>query len=302
MTTAVLETGLHPFQIIRKRRFWASVSMAALVAMLGLVMAVCSSCQSVPDDVVENRTPDNEDERQQFARLVKEADELYASQPRNEKRVRQSTAKFAEAVRISSLDYDMLWKGARANGWLAQYTTDKAERATLANTGISYCRTALKLKQNGTEALFYLAILSGLLSDADSSYGLSAVDLMDECLRKIIDGGQDIEHGGAHRVLGTLLSDTRLPGPPTSIGSLRNGKKELEAAVEKAPEWPENHLYLAKAEFLWATDKNRPAIAQQARDRLNKYLLNAEAKAPASHQFEFTQWQKLARELLAANP
>lgn len=302
MTTAVADTGLHPFQLIRKRRFWASVSMAALVAMLGLVMAVCSSCQSVPDDVVENRTPDSDDERQQFARIVKEADELYAAQPRNEKRVRQSAAKFAEAVRISSVDYDMLWKGARANGWLAQYTTDKAERATLANTGISYSRTALKLKQNGTEALFYLAILSGLLSDADSSYGLSAVELMDECLRKIIDSGQDIEHGGAHRVLGTLLSDPRLPGPPTSIGSLRNGKKELEAAVEKAPDWPENHLYLAKAEFLWAAERNKPAIAQQARDRLNKYLLSSEAKAPAGYEFEFKQWQSKAREMLAANP
>lgn len=302
MTTAVADTGLHPFQLIRKRRFWASVSMAALVAMLGLVMAVCSSCQSVPDDVVENRTPDSEDERQQFARLVKEADEFYAAQPRNEKRVRQSAQKYAEAVRISSVDHDMLWKGARANCWLAQYLPDKAERAAFAKTGISYSQTLLKLKSDSTEGLFYLAVLSGLLADADRSYGLSAVNLMDESLRKIIDSGKDFEHGGAHRVLGTLLSDPELPGPPTSIGSLRNGKKELEAAVEKAPDWPENHLYLAKAEFLWATERNKPAIAQQARDRLNKYLLGTEAKAPAGYEFEFKQWQSKAREMLAANP
>ena len=302
MTTAVADTGLHPFQLIRKRRFWASVSMAALVAMLGLVMAVCSSCQSVPDDVVENRTPDSEDERQQFARIVKEADELYAAQPRNEKRVRQSTQKFAEAVRISSVDHDMLWKGARANCWLAQYLPDKAERAAIAKTGISYSQTLLKLKSDSTEGLFYLAVLSGLLADADRSYGLSAVNLMDESLRKIIDSGKDFEHGGAHRVLGTLLSDPELPGPPTSIGSLRNGKKELEAAVEKAPDWPENHLYLAKAEFLWAAERNNPVIAQQARDRLNKYLLSSEAKAPAGYEFEFGQWQKKAREFLNANP
>lgn len=304
MTTAVAENGLHPFQIIRKRRFWASLSMAALVAMLGLVMAVCSSCQSVPDDIIENRTPDNEDERQQFARLVKEADDLYAAQPRNEKRVRQSAAKFDEAVRISSVDQDMLWKGARANCWLAQYVTDKAERAAFAKTGISYAQTLLKLKTDSTEGLFYLAILSGLLADADRSYGLSAVNLMDESLRKIIDAGRDIEHGGAHRVLGTLLSDPELPGPPTSIGSLRNGKKELEAAVEKAPEWPENHLYLAKAEFRWASpeERNKPAIAQQARDRLNKYLLGPDCKAPAGYEFEFAQWQVKAREMLATNP
>lgn len=302
MSTAVVIREQHPFALVRRRRLLGFVGMALMLAMMGLVLGVCSSCQSVPTDTVEDRRPDSDDAQQHFARLVREADELYAAQPRNEKRVRQSVEKFAQAVRISSVDYDMLWKGARANGWLAQYVGDKAERATFANTGITYCRTALRLKQNGTEALFYLAILSGLLSDADSSYGLSAVNLMDESLRKIIESGADIEHGGAHRVLGTLLSDPRLPGPPTSIGSLRNGKKELETAVEKAPDWPENHLYLAKAEFLWASERNKPAIAQQARDRLNKYLLGPEAKAPAGYEFEFTQWQKLARELLAGNP
>jgi hypothetical protein len=292
----------HPFDVIRRRRFWASVSMAALVAMLGLVMAVCSSCQSVPDTTLDGRKAGSDEERERFASLVKEADDLYATQPRSEKRVRLSATKYSEAIKISSIDYDALWKGARAHGWLAQYTTQSAERAKLAGTGVTYCRTALKLRPNATEGLFYLAILSGLLSDADSSYGLSAVNLMDESLRKIIESGADIEHGGAHRVLGTLLSDPRLPGPPTSIGSLRNGKVELEAAVEKAPDWPENHLYLAKAELLWAKDKNKPAIAQKARDRLNKYLLRPDAKAPAGYEFEFAQWQSKARELLADNP
>ncbi len=278
--------------------------MAALVSMMGLVLGVCSSCQSIDTTTMGDRRPQNEDEQQQFDRMVKEANGLYEVQPHNEARLKQVAAKYAEAMKLNSVDHETLWKAARACGWLAGYAAEKDECIAYAKTGVMYAQTVLKLKADSTEGLFYLAVLSGRLSEKDSSYGLDAVKVIDQNCRKIIESGRDVEHGGAHRVLGTLLSDPRLPGPPGNIGSLRNGKKQLDLAVEKAPDWPENHLYLAKAEFRWASpeERDKPEVAQQARERLNKYLLGPDAKAPVGYEFEFTQWQQIARELLAANP
>lgn len=302
MSTGVVEQGFQPFQIVRKKRFWASVSMAALLTMMGLVLGVCSSCQSIDTATLGGRKPQNEDEQQQFERLVKEANELYEVQPHNEARLKKVAAKYAEAMKLNSVDHDSLWQAARACSWLAGYAASKDDRITYAKTGVLYAQTVLKLKSNSTEGLYYLAVLSGLLADNDHAYGLDAVKLIDENCRKIIESGKDIEHGGAHRLLGAVLSNPDLPGPPTSIGSLRNGKKQLDLAVEKAPDWPENHLHLAAAEFLWATEREKPEFAQQARDRLNKYLLGPEAKAPKGYEQEFADWQRKARDLLAANP
>lgn len=297
-----MDQGLHPFQLIRKRRFWAAVSMAVLVAMMGLVLAVCSSCASVPDEFIPDRKPQNEDEQQQYLRLVKEARELYDVQPHNEARLKKVAEKYSEAMKFNSVDHETLWQASRACGWLAGYAASKEDKIIYAKLGVLYATTALKLNADSTEGLYYLAVLSGLLADSDHAYGLDAVNLIDKNCRKIIESGKDIEHAGAHRVLGAMLSNPDLPGPPTSIGSLRNGKKQLDLAVEKAPDWPENHLHLAAAEFLWAKEREKPEVATQARERLKKYLTGPDAKAPQGYEQEFADWQSRARKLLAANP
>jgi hypothetical protein len=276
--------------------------MAVLVAMMGLVLAVCSSCASVPDDPLAERRPKNEDEQQQFERFVKEANELYEAQPHNEARLKKVAEKYSAAMKLNSVDHDTLWQASRACGWLAGYSANKEDRITYAKMGVMYAQTVLKLKADSTEGLYYLAVLSGLLADNDHAYGLDAVKLIDENCRKIIESGKDIDHGGAHRVLGAVLSNPDLPGPPTSIGSLRNGKKQLDLAVEKAPDWPENHLQLAAAEFLWAKEREKPEVAQQAQDRLNKYLLGPDARAPKGYEQEFADWQERAKRLRAEQP
>jgi hypothetical protein len=276
--------------------------MAVLVTMMGLVLAVCSSCASVPDEFIPGRKPQNEDEQQQFERLVKEARELYEVQPHNEARMKKVADKYSAAMKLNSVDHDTLWQAARACGWLAGYAASKEDRITYAKMGVMYAQTVLKIKADSTEGLYYLAVLSGLLADNDHAYGLDAVKLIDENCRKIIESGRDIDHGGAHRVLGAVLSNPDLPGPPTSIGSLRNGKKQLDLAVEIAPDWPENHLHLAAAEFLWAIEREKPEVATQARERLNKYLLGTDAHAPKGYEQEFTDWQARAKKLLAEQP
>src|SRR5690606_12193032 len=109
----------------------------------------------------------------------------------------------------------------------------------------------------------------------DNAYGLDAVKRIEEGMTKLIEREVNIANGGPWRALGVL--QLRAPGPPVSVGSLRNGKRNLERAVELAPEWPENHLYLAEAEFMWASDRDgREDIKLQAQERLKKWLTGSD--------------------------
>jgi len=294
-TPATHETA---FQLMRQRRFWANMSLGVLLVAMGLVLGVCSSCQSVPDDPFAER-PLKPSDQESYSQLVAEGGKLFETQPRNEERLRASVAKFDEAMKLSTLEYETLWQGARSCSWLAAYAAKQADKIAFAKAGIKYAQTALKVKPDATEGLFYLAVLSGYLADNDHSYGMDAVSVIEANCKKLIEANLDIAKGGAHRMYGTLL--LRAPGPPTSIGSLRNAKKQLEAALNKAPDWPENHLYVAEMEFEWAKDRNKPEFAKQARERLEKYLLAPGAQAPQGHAFEFTDWQAKARVLLDAN-
>lgn len=254
-------------------------------------------CKQVPDTTLNNTG--NGTAEFDAPGMAEDAENAFNETPRTLERVRISASMYAKALNVEEArSYKHLWKAARTAAWLAEYSPDDVERERLARDGLTYANTALKKNAEGQEALFYHAVLAGFLGDLDNSYGLDAVDKIEESMNKLIEQDYDIARGGPWRVYGTL--QIRAPGPPVSIGSLRNGKKNLEKALEKGPDWPENHLYLAEAEFLWATDKDKPEFAQQAQDRLDKWLLNDDAKAPAGYDFEFEHWQQLARELLNA--
>ena len=287
------------FDLMRRRRFWANMGLGALLVLMGLVLGVCSSCQSVPEDTFKTTGPLTPDKVEDYGRLVAEGRDLYEAQPRNEERLRRSVSRFDQAMTLKSDDYDTLWQGARSCAWLAAYAGQKTDRVEFSKAGLRYAQTALKVKPAGTEGLFYFAVLSGRLGENDNSYGLDAVTKIEESCKKIIESGADVAYGGAHRVYGMLL--LRAPAPPTSIGSLRNARKQLEAALAKAPDWPENHLCAAEMEFAWAKDREKPAFAAQARERLQKYLLAPEARTPQGHEFEFERWKEDALKLLAEN-
>jgi hypothetical protein len=269
---------------------WSLRFKAASALALTLILTTAlSSCRQIPRDVLE---PGAGDEAQ-YAVLIEQARAAFAADPRSVAHVERSAALFAEAFAIRSDDYDALWQAARAAAWLGEYGEHERERHV--RDGITYANTALQLRPDGVEATFYHGVLAGMLADISRSYGLDAVRQIERRMTALIEAGADVAHGGPQRVYGVLLM--RAPGPPTSIGSLRNARRQLEAAVEIAPEWPENHLYLAEWELAWAKDRDRPEFADQARQRLNEQLLNAQA--PAGYAYEFSVWQAKARALLA---
>ncbi len=266
------------------------IGMSVFV-VLGAVIA----CNHVPTGTLNNGGERSE----RYEQLVLEARDAFERDPRSVKNAEQSAAKFAEALKLYAGDYDTLWQAARVCAWVGEYSREEDVREKHVRDGIAIANTALELQPNGVEARFYHGVLAGLLGELDNSYGLDAVKKIESRMTGLIDEKAEIAHGGPQRVYGVLL--LRAPGPPTSIGSLRNARKQLEAAVEIAPDWPENQLYFAEWEFAWADDKDDPEFAKKARDRLQKHLLGPEATAPADAAFEFSVWQERARKLLNDN-
>lgn len=273
-----------------------AVGVVAVLSMA--VMLFPAACKQVPEETLHNNANESTTGADPVA-MASDASAAFEQTPRTLERVRISATMFARALEFEKArSYEALWHAARTSGWLAEFGADDVERERHARAGLTYANTALKADSEGAEAVFYHGVLAGFLGDLDNSYGLDAVSEIEKDMNALIEKDRDVMNGGPWRVLGVL--QLRAPGPPVSVGSLRNGKKNLEKAIEKAPEWPENHLYMAEAEFMWAKDKGKPEFAEAARKRLDEHLLGESAKPAAGYEFEFEQWQKKARELLDA--
>lgn len=268
----------------------AKVGLAVILLALGYI-----ACRQIPEGTLGGGTGGDEE----YAEHVHKARDAFERQPRAMADVEEAARHYAAALAVRTEEYDTLWQAARVSAWLGEYGTDDAARVEHVKRGITYANTALKLDEARVEARFFHGVLSGLLGDLDNSYGMDAVKQIESRMTALISEGADVAHAGPQRVYGVLL--LRAPGPPTSIGSLRNARKQLEAAVEKHPEWPENQLYLAEWEFAWADDKDNPEFATKARGRLEKHLLGPDAHPPAGIGHEWQVWQQKARKLLADN-
>ncbi|MHC4840281.1 MAG: hypothetical protein ACYTDT_04870 [Planctomycetota bacterium] len=262
--------------------------------LLVLCALTLLACRSIPDDtLIENN---NEKDSAQYTELVSQAEEYMARTPRTIKSVRLAQRRYRSAININNTEYTTLVAAAKVNAWLAEFLENDDQREEHAKTGLLLANTALKIDPKGAEAIFFHGVLSGFLADADVTYGLDAVKKIEADMKSLIEREEWLEHAGALRVYGTLL--LRAPGPPTSIGSLRKAKRNLTRALEIDPDWPENQLYMAELELELADENDDVALAESARDRLDTYLIGANAKAPTGNEYEFKHWQKLARELL----
>lgn len=276
-----------------------ALTVGAVALVCVAVMLLPAACKQVPEETLHNNANDRSTGADPVA-MAADASAAFEQTPRTLERVRLSASMFGRALEFEKArSYEALWHAARTSGWLAEFGADDVERERHARAGLTYANTALKVQPDGAEAVFYHGVLAGFLGELDNSYGLDAVSEIEKDMNALIEKDRDVMNGGPWRVLGVL--QLRAPGPPVSVGSLRNGKKNLEKALEKSPLWPENHLYMAEAEFMWAKEKEKPEFAEAARKRLDERLLGENAKPAAGYEFEFEQWQKKARALLEAN-
>lgn len=168
---------------------------------------------------------------------------------------------------------------ARACFDLAEFATNSAHRAHLANEGIEVCKELLNKNANNGEVHYWLAMNYAQLARTKGWSALKIVNEMEKEYLKAIELKPDVDYGGPHRYLGLLYRDA--PGWPLSIGSKTKARKHLEEAVKIAPEFPDNQLFLIESYLKWSEKK----LAQEQLAQAKKFIEQARKK------FTGREWQ-----------
>ena len=145
------------------------------------------------------------------------------------------------------------WHFARATFDLADFATNKSERADLAQKGIAACKQALAKTPDSAPLHYYLGLNEGQLAQTKMFGALKLVDQMEGEFTKAIALDPSFDYAGAERSLGLLYRDAPVLG---SIGSRTKSRSHLERALELAPQYPENRLNLVESEIKWGDRKS----------------------------------------------
>ena len=146
-------------------------------------------------------------------------------------------------------DADAAWHFARACFDLAEFATNRTERAAIAERGIAACRQLVTRAPDLAPARYYLGMN---LAQLAQTKGLGALKLVSQMEREFTLAGKldpQFDFAGADRNLGLLYRDAPAIG---SIGSRAKARQHLERAVELAPQYPENRLNLIEAYLKWS--------------------------------------------------
>jgi tetratricopeptide (TPR) repeat protein len=145
------------------------------------------------------------------------------------------------------------WQFGRACFDLAEFATNNAQRAELAQEGISACQRALAQASNSAPAHYYLGLNLGQLARTKNLGALKLVTQMEAEWNMARAADERLDYGGPDRSLGLLYRDA-----PTiaSIGSRTKAREHLQRALDLASDYPENWLNLIETELNWGNRKD----------------------------------------------
>jgi hypothetical protein len=174
---------------------------------------------------------------------------------------------------------------ARACFDFADFTTNKAERASIANPGITACRKAITNDPKLAPAHYYLAMDLGQLAQTEFMGALRIVREMEREFDTAATLDPQYDYAGPERCLGLLYRDA--PGWPASIGNSRKAKKYLDQAKKLAPDYPENILNLAESDLQWRD----PTASQKELKALDALWPQAQKQFTGeSWAYEWADW------------
>jgi hypothetical protein len=153
-----------------------------------------------------------------------------------------------ETHQASRTNTEVAWQFARACFDWAEFATNDAQRAQLAQLGIKASRAVLAKNSNSLEGHYYLGMNLGQLARTKSLGALPIVDEMEIEFKAARALDEKFDHAGPVRNLGLLYLDAPSFG---SIGSRSKARTHLQRAAELAPDFPENRLNLAEARVRW---------------------------------------------------
>lgn len=157
------------------------------------------------------------------------------------------------ALKAKPDDVELNWRLAAACFHRAEFSQHNAERAKLAEEGISAAREAMRRNSNVVEAPYYLALNLGQLARTRTLSALGIVSEMERHFLTAIAIDPKFRHAAPVRSLGMLYQDA--PGWPASVGSRSKARTQLQRAVDIDPDYPENWLTLMEAELKWGERK-----------------------------------------------
>jgi hypothetical protein len=140
------------------------------------------------------------------------------------------------------------WQFARACCDWAEFATNRAQRAEIAEQGIATCRRLLAREPKSGPGHYYLGLNLGQLARTRSLGALRLVSQMEVEFTAAIGLDEQFDYAGADRSLGLLYRDAPAIG---SIGSRAKARQHLERALALAADFPENRLNLMESELKW---------------------------------------------------
>jgi hypothetical protein len=186
----------------------------------------------------------------------------------------------------NSDDPEANWQFGRACFDLAEFATNRTERALLADHGILASLHAISLQSNSAPAHYYLGMNLGQLARTKSLGALKLVNQMEREFLRARELDEKFDQAGPDRSLGMLYLEAPTIG---SVGSHSKAKQHLRRAAELAPKFPENRLNLLEAYLKWG-DRPDARVQLKALDELwpaAKASLTGEAWAPS-----WVDWEK----------
>lgn len=168
-------------------------------------------------------------------------------------RVQAAFDRAQERWRRESNSVEAAWTFGRSTFDWAEFATNDHQRSTLAELGIAACRRGVALEATNVAAHYYLGLNLGQLARTKLLGALKLIDEMEAQWTTAIRLDPHFDYGGPHRALGVLYRDA--PGWPTSIGSQKKSRQNLEAALKLHPEYPGNVITWQEGLVEWGSKK-----------------------------------------------
>ena len=173
----------------------------------------------------------------------------HASEPDFGARARKAYLAAQEKFTKSPGNNELAWQFARACFDAADFSTNSAERAELAEQGISACNKVIASERNSASAHYYQGMNLGQLAQTRGLSALKLVDQMEKEFKIARELNEKLDYAGPDRNLGLLYRDA-----PSwiSVGSRSRANRHLQRAAELAPDYPENRLNLVESYIKWS--------------------------------------------------
>jgi tetratricopeptide (TPR) repeat protein len=206
--------------------------------------------------------------------------------------MRRSLLASCRLIEVSPQHREAHALAARACGWLQDFGEptvcyDSRSSRTRVVDCVELAQKAVALDPDNASTRYTLAINIGQqLEHSSIAHASTLISPLIETLKRVIEMDEDIDEGGALRVLGALY--LKAPPWPTGPGDLDMALELLERAVTNHPDHPLNQLFMAEALLEDESPKEALLAVERAKERLDpvKYHWRAERWRPRVDKIE----------------